>query len=212
MVKGRSNLKSLFTRFMDSSQFGQEKNLYTTREELQQYEIENGGKIGSFIRWDVFDRLVAKNREFMEAAETIKKYGFKIYCYNLSGQLLQVYENSKQAAEATGVELTIVNNYSKKETPYWHKSLIYLRRPIEEVLKEKPDLLKIKKDILPKTVYVYKYSTKEFLGQYDKVAEAEKALNLPDNTISNYVRKEIPMYKRDLLFLYHRLEDEKNLL
>ena len=155
------------------------------------------------------------NREFMEAAETIKRYGFKVYAYNLEGQLLQVYENSKAAAEATGVELTIVNNYSKKETPYWHKGVLFLRKPIEEVLKEKPDLLKIKKDILPKTVYVYKYSTKEFLGQFQKVAEAEKALNLPDNTISNYVRKEMPMYKRDLLFLYHYinwLEDEKNLL
>ena len=208
MTKGRSKLKSLYTKHMDSSIFGIEKELYLTREELQEAEKRGEGK----IRWDVFDRLVAKNREFMEAAETIKKYGFKIYCYNLSGQLLQVYENSKAAAEATGVEITIVNNYSKREVPYWNKGIIYLRKPIEEVLKEKPDLLKIKKDILPKTVYVYKYSTKEFLGQFQKVAEAEKALNLPDNTISNYVKKETPMYKRDLLFLYHRLEDEKNLL
>lgn len=208
MVKGRSKLKSLFTRHMDSSIFGVEKELYTTREELQEWERTHW----KCINWDKWDELIAKNREFMEAAETIKKYGFKIYCYNLSGQLLQVYENSKQAAEATGVEITIVNNYSKREVPYWNKGIIYLRKPIEEVLKDKPDLLKIKKDILPKTVYVYKYSTKEFLGQFQKVAEAEKALNLPDNTISNYVRKEIPMYKRDLLFLYHRLEDEKNLL
>lgn len=208
MVKGRSKLKSLFTQHMDSSIFGIEKELYTTREELQEAEKRGEGK----INWSKFDELIAKNREFMEAAETIKKYGFKIYCYNLSGQLLQVYENSKEAAQATGVELTIVNNYSKKETPYWHKGILFLRKPIEEVLKDKPDLLKIKKDILPKTVYVYRNSTKEFLGQYDKVAEAEKALNLPDNTISNYVKKETPMYKRDLLFLYHRLEDEKNLL
>lgn len=205
MVKGRSKLRSLFTRHMDSAIFGVEKELYTTREELQEAEKRGEGK----INWSKFDELIAKNREFMEAAETIKKYGFKIYCYNLSGQLLQVYENSKQAAEATGVELTIVNNYSKKETPYWLKGILYLRKPIEEVLKDKPDLLKIKKDILPKTVYVYKYSTKEFLGQFQKVAEAEKALNLPDNTISNYVKNEKPMYKRDLLFLYHRLENEK---
>lgn len=205
MVKGRSNIRALYGKHIDSSQFGIEKGLYLTREELQEAEKRGEGK----INWDKFDELIAKNREFMEAAETIKRYGFKVYAYNLEGQLLQVYENSKEAAQATGVELTIVNNYSKKETPYWHKSLIYLRRPIEEVLKEKPDLLKIKKDILPKTVYVYKYSTKEFLGQFQKVAEAEKALNLPDNTISNYVRKEIPMYKRDLLFLYHRLENEK---
>lgn len=205
MVKGRSKLKSLYTKHMDSSIFGVEKELYTTREELQEWERTHW----KCINWDVFDRLIAKNREFMEAAETIKKYGFKVYAYNLSGQLLQVYDNSKQAAEATGVELTIVNNYSKKETPYWLKGILYLRKPIEEVLKDKPDLLKIKKDILPKTVYVYKYSTKEFLGQFQKVAEAEKALNLPNNTISNYVRKEIPMYKRDLLFLYHSLENEK---
>lgn len=205
MVKGRSKLKSLYTKHMDSSIFGVEKELYTTREELQEWERTHW----KCIRWDKWDELIAKNREFMEAAETIKKYGFKVYAYNLEGQLLQVYENSKQAAEATGVELTIVNNYSKKETPYWLKGILYLRKPIEEVLKDKPDLLKIKKDILPKTVYVYKYSTKEFLGQFQKVAEAEKALNLPDNTISNYVRKEIPMYKRDLLFLYHRLENEK---
>ena len=205
MVKGRSNLKSLYTKHMDSSIFGVEKELYTTREELQEAEKRGEGK----INWEKFDELIKRNREFMEAAETIKKYGFKVYAYNLEGQLLQVYENSKQAAEATGVELTIVNNYSKKETPYWHKGILFLRKPIEEVLKDKPDLLKIKKDILPKTVYVYKYSTKEFLGQFQKVAEAEKALNLPDNTISNYVRKEIPMYKRDLLFLYHKLENEK---
>lgn len=208
MVKGRSNIRALYGKHIDSSQFGIEKDLYLTREELQEAEKRGEGK----INWDKFDELIAKNREFMEVAETIKKYGFKIYSYNLSGQLLQVYENSKAAAEATGVELTIVNNYSKKETPYWHKGILFLRKPIEEVLKDKPDLLKIKKDILPKTVYVYKYSTKEFLGQYDKVVEAEKALNLPDNTISNYVKKETPMYKRDLLFLYHRLEDEKNLL
>ena len=205
MVKGRSNIRALYGKHIDSSIFGIEKDLYLTREELQEWERTHW----KCINWDKWDELIAKNREFMEAAETIKKYGFKVYTYNLEGQLLQVYENSKEAAEATGVELTIVNNYSKKETPYWHKGIIYLRRPIEEVLKDKPDLLKIKKDILPKTVYVYKYSTKEFLGQYDKVAEAEKALNLPDNTISNYVKKETPMYKRDLLFLYHRLENEK---
>lgn len=208
MVKGRSNLKSLFTKHMDSSLFGQERELYLTEAELREAEARGEGR----INWTFFWELINRNREFMEAAETIKKYGFKVYAYNLEGQLLQVYENSKQAAEATGVELTIVNNYSKKEAPYWHKGILYLRRPLEEVLKDKPDLLKIKKDILPKTVYVYRNSTKEFLGQYDKVAEAEKALNLPDNTISNYVKKETPMYKRDLLFLYHRLEDEKNLL
>ena len=208
MVKGRSKLRSLFTRHMDSAIFGVEKELYTTREELQEAEKRGEGK----INWSKFDELIAKNREFMEAAETIKKYGFKVYTYNLEGQLLQVYDNSKQAAEATGVELTIVNNYSKREVPYFNKSILYLRRPLEEVLKDKPDLLKIKKDIRPKTVYVYRNSTKEFLGEYDKVADAEKALNLPENTISNYVKNEKPMYKRDLLFLYHRLEDEKNLL
>ena len=207
MVKGRSNLKSLFTKHMDSSQFGQERELYLTEAELREAEARGEGR----INWAFFWELINRNREFMESTETIKKYGFKIYCYNLSGQLLQVYENSKQAAEATGVELTIVNNYSKKETPYWHKGILFLRRPIKEVLKDKPDLLKIKKDILPKTVYVYRNSTKEFLGQYDKVAEAEKALNLPENTISNYVKNEKPMYKRDLLFLYHRLENEKKI-
>lgn len=205
MVKGRSNLKSLFTKHMDSSQFGQERELYLTEAELREAEARGEGK----INWTFFWELINRNREFMESTETIKKYGFKIYCYNLSGQLLQVYENSKEAAQATGIELTIVNNYSKKETPYWHKGILFLRRPIEEVLKGKPDLLKIKKDILPKTVYVYRNSTKEFLGQYNKVADAEKALNLPENTISNYVKNEKPMYKRDLLFLYHRLENEQ---
>ena len=205
MVKGRSNLKSLYTKHMDSSIFGIEKELYTTREELQEAEKRGEGK----INWDKWDELIAKNREFMEAAETIKKYGFKVYAYNLEGQLLQVYENSKQAAEATGAELTIVNNFSKREVPYFNKSILYLRRPLEEVMKDKPNILLPKKDILPKTVYVYKYSTKEFIGEYNKVAEAEKALNLPDNTISNYVKNEKPIYKRDLLFLYHRLENEK---
>ena len=156
MVKGRSNLKSLFTKHMDSSQFGQERELYLTEAELREAEARGEGR----INWTFFWELINRNREFMEATETIKKYGFKVYTYNLEGQLLQVYENSKAAAQATGVELTIVNNYSKKETPYWHKGIIYLRKPIEEVLKEKPDLLKIKKDIRPKTVYVYKYSTK----------------------------------------------------
>ena len=205
MVKGRSNLKSLFTKHMDSSQFGQERELYLTEAELREAEARGEGK----INWTFFWELINRNREFMESTETIKKYGFKIYCYNLSGQLLQVYENSKQAAEATGVELSIVNNYSKREVPYFNKSILYLRRPLEEVMKDKPNILLPKKDILPKTVYVYKYSTKEFLGQFQKVAEAEKALNLPDNTISNYVKNEKPMYKRDLLFLYHRLENEK---
>ena len=205
MVKGRSNLKSLFTKHMDSSQFGQERELYLTEAELREAEARGEGR----INWTFFWELINRNREFMESTETIKKYGFKIYCYNLSGQLLQVYENSKEAAQATGIELTIVNNYSKREVPYWHKGILFLRRPIEEVLKDKPDLLKIKKDILPKTVYVYRNSTKEFLGQYNKVADAEKALNLPENTISNYVKNEKPMYKRDLLFLYHRLENEQ---
>lgn len=205
MVKGRSNIRALYGKHIDSSQFGIEKDLYLTREELQEAEKRGEGK----INWDKFDELIAKNREFMEAAETIKRYGFKVYAYNLEGQLLQVYENSKAAAEATGVELTIVNNYSKREVPYFNKSILYLRRPLEEAMKDKPNILLPKKDILPKTVYVYKYSTKEFIGEYNKVAEAEKALNLPDNTISNYVKNEKPMYKRDLLFLYHRLENEK---
>lgn len=205
MTKGRSNIRALYGKHIDSSQFGIEKGLYLTEAELREAEARGEGR----INWAFFWELINRNREFMEATETIKKYGFKVYAYNLEGQLLQVYENSKQAADATGVELTIVNNYSKREVPYFNKSILYLRRPLEEVMKDKPNILLPKKDILPKTVYVYKYSTKEFLGQFQKVAEAEKALNLPDNTISNYVRKEIPMYKRDLLFLYHRLENEK---
>ena len=207
MTKGRSNIKALYGRHIDSSQFGIEKDLYLTREELQEWERTHW----KCINWDVFDRLIAKNREFMEATETIKKYNFKIYSYNLNGQLLQVYENSKQAAEATGVELAFVNNYSKREVPYWHKGILFLRRPIEEAMRDKPNILLPKKDVLPKTVYVYRYSTKEFLGQYDKVADAEKQLNLPENTISNYVKNEKPMYKRDLLFMYHKLEDEKKI-
>lgn len=43
--------------------FSAEEDLYTTREQLQQYEIEHGGKVGSFINWDVWDRLIAKSRQ-----------------------------------------------------------------------------------------------------------------------------------------------------
>ena len=43
--------------------FTPEEDLYTTREELQQYEIEHGGKIGSFINWTLWDNLIAKARQ-----------------------------------------------------------------------------------------------------------------------------------------------------
>lgn len=43
--------------------FSAEEDLYTTREQLQQYEIEHGGKVGSFINWTLWDRLIAKSRE-----------------------------------------------------------------------------------------------------------------------------------------------------
>ena len=75
MVKGRSNIRALYGKHIDSSQFGIEKDLYLTREELQEAEKRGEGK----INWDKFDELIAKNREFMEAAETIKRYGFKVY-------------------------------------------------------------------------------------------------------------------------------------
>lgn len=43
--------------------FSAEEDLYITREELQQYEIEHGGKVGSFINWKKWDELIAKARE-----------------------------------------------------------------------------------------------------------------------------------------------------
>jgi hypothetical protein len=43
--------------------FTPEEDLYTTREELQQYEIEHGGKVGSFINWNAWDKLIAKARQ-----------------------------------------------------------------------------------------------------------------------------------------------------
>lgn len=43
--------------------FTPEEDLYTTREQLQQYEIEHGGKVGSFINWTLWDKLIAKARQ-----------------------------------------------------------------------------------------------------------------------------------------------------
>ena len=43
--------------------FSAEEDLYTTREQLQQYEIEHGGKVGSFINWTLWDKLIAKARQ-----------------------------------------------------------------------------------------------------------------------------------------------------
>lgn len=193
------NIRALYGRHIDSAQFGQERSLYTTREELQAAEARGEGK----IRWDVFDRLIAKNREPIENA--IKKYNFKIYCYNIDGQLLNIFQASKEAAEVTGIEITLINTYSKLEQPYFKEKLLFLRRPIYEVLKEKPDLLKQKKDNSQKTVYVYRNSTKELIGEFEKAKDADKALELSDGTSAVYVKSGKPHFKKDLLFSHKKL-------
>ena len=193
------NIRALYGRHIDSAQFGQERSLYTTREELQAAEERGEGK----LNWSKFDELIAKNREPIENA--IKKYNFKIYCYNLDGQLLNIFQTSKSAAEVTGIEITLINTYSKLEQPYFKEKLLFLRRPIYEVLKEKPDLLKQKKDNSKKTVYVYRNSTKELIGEFEKAIDADKALGLSDGTSAVYVKSGKPHFKKDLLFSHKQL-------
>lgn len=193
------NIRALYGRHIASAQFGQERSLYTTREELQAAEARGEGA----INWSKFDELIAKNREPIENA--IKKYNFKIYCYNLDGQLLNIFQTSKAAAEVTGIEITLINTYSKLEQPYFKEKLLFLRRPIYEVLKEKPDLLKQKKDNSQKTVYVYRNSTKELIGEFEKAIDADKALELSDGTSAVYVKSGKPHFKKDLLFSHKKL-------
>lgn len=205
MVKGRSNLKALFTRYMDSSQFGQEKSLYTTREELQQYEIENGGKIGSFINWSKFDELIAKNREEMTSIEntptepiTKRDRNFKVYVYSLQGQLLDVCDTTKQASEKYDVGMVEIARYSKQEIPLYKKQLLFSRRILGDDFKwdfkEKIFATAIKQ------IYAYNATTKELIGKYDSYKDASEATGIPINHIRTYVSMDRVYKKANIYF------------
>lgn len=205
MVKGRSNLKALFTRYMDSSQFGQEKSLYTTREELQQYEIENGGKIGSFIRWDKWDELIAKNREEMASIEntptdpvTKRERNFKVYVYSLQGQLLDVCYTTKQAAEKYGVGAVEIARYSRQEIPFYKKKLLFSRRMLGDDFN-----WNFKEKIFTtaaKTIYAYNATTYELIGKYDSYKDAAEATGIPINYIRTYISMDRAYKKENIYF------------
>ena len=197
MVKGRSNLKALFTRYMDSSQFGQEKSLYTTREELQAAEARGEGK----IRWDVFDRLIAKNREEMTLIEAPKKQkrNFKIYVYSLQGQLLDVCDTTKQASEKYDVEIGQVIAYSRQEIPYYKKQLLFSRRMLGDDFKWEFKGPKIFATAV-KTIYAYNATTKELIGKYDSYKDAAEATGVPINHIRTYVSMNRVYKKANIYF------------
>lgn len=200
MVKGRSNLKALFTRFMDSSQFGMEKNLYLTREELQAAEARGEGK----INWDVFDRLIAKSREEMASIEelptepvTKRERNFKVYVYSLQGQLLDVCDTTKQASKKYGVGAVEIARYSKQEIPFYKKKLLFSRRMLGDDFK-----WDFKEKIFAtavKQIYAYNATTYELIGKYDSYKDAAEATGIPINHIRTYISMD-RVYKKENIY------------
>lgn len=200
MVKGRSNLKALFTRFMDSSQFGMEKNLYLTREEIQAAEARGEGK----INWDVFDRLIAKNREEMASIEelptepvTKRDRNFKVYVYSLQGQLLDVCDTTKQASEKYDVGAVEIARYSKQEIPFYKKKLLFSRRMLGDDFK-----WDFKEKIFAtavKQIYAYNATTYELIGKYDSYKDAAEATGIPINYIRTYISMD-RVYKKENIY------------
>ena len=197
MVKGRSNIRALYGNYIDSSQFGQEKSLYTTREELQAAEARGEGK----IRWDVFDRLIAKNLEEMTLIEATKKQkrNFKIYVYSLQGQLLDVCDTTKQASEKYDVEIGQVIAYSRQEIPYYKKQLLFSRRMLGDDFKWEFKGPKIFATAV-KTIYAYNATTKELIGKYDSYKDAAEATGVPINHIRTYVSMNRVYKKANIYF------------
>ena len=201
MVKGRSNLKSLFTRYMDSSQFGQEKSLYTTREELQEWERTHW----KCINWDKWDELIAKNREEMASIENTptepvnkRERNFKVYVYSLQGQLLDVCDTTKQAAEKYDVGMVEIARYSRQEIPYYKKQLLFSRRILGDDFK-----WDFKEKIFAtaaKKIYAYNATTKELIGKYDSYKEAAEATGVPINHIRTYVSMDRVYKKANIYF------------
>ena len=201
MVKGRSNLKSLFTRFMDSSQFGQESSLYLTREELQAAEARGEGA----INWQKFDELIAKSREEMASIENAptepvnkRDRNFKIYVYSLQGQLLDVCDTTKQASEKYDVGMVEIARYSKQEIPYYKKQLLFSRRILGDDFK-----WDFKEKIFAtavKQIYAYNAATKELIGKYDTYKDAAEATGVPINHIRTYVSMDRAYKKANIYF------------
>ena len=201
MVKGRSNLKALFTRYMDSSQFGQESSLYLTREELQAAEARGEGK----IRWDVFDRLIAKSREEMASIEntptdpvTKRERNFKVYVYSLQGQLLDVCDTTKQASEKYGVGAVEIARYSRQEIPFYKKQLLFSRRMLGDDFN-----WNFKEKIFTTaatTIYAYNATTYELIGKYDSYKDAAEATGIPINYIRTYISMDRAYKKENIYF------------
>lgn len=201
MVKGRSNIRALYGKHIDSSQFGQESSLYATREELQAAEARGEGE----IRWDVFDRLIAKNREFMEAIENTptepvnkRERNFKVYVYSLQGQLLDVCDTTKQAAEKYDVGMVEIARYSRQEIPYYKKQLLFSRRILGDDFK-----WDFKEKIFAtaiKHIFAYNAITKELIGKYDSYKDASEATGVPINHIRTYVSMDRVYKKANIYF------------
>lgn len=198
MANGHNKLRDYYYSYIDNDIFF--KIDVSSREELQQMEIEEGGEVGAFINWDKWDEIVQRTKEQLEAAEYVTKEGYKcgkeVYAYSfITKELIKKFASATLAAEAYGTSPATILFHARKHKPFQERLYFSL-----EELDKAPS-----EDEIVKWVYAFDLKTNELVGRFKTAVEASKHFGLHPTRVGNVLTRQGGMYpKYNLRFSYDK--------
>lgn len=104
----------------------------STRQELQELAEEEDIS----INWELWDKIVEETKEYIkkELKRKNKKTKYntnKVYIYNLDGQLIKTFDNTRETARFYNINPIQVTNYIRSNTPYYKQLIYFSREPIK---------------------------------------------------------------------------------
>ena len=125
-MRGHSILKDIFTDHIE--QEPNESDLYTTREEIQDAELNDPNETGR-INWDKFDELVKNTKNTI--AVKVRRFKTVIEAYDrTNGQLINQYDSYKEAAMDWYTTPELIASYCRKKVPYLKRNVLFKTRKI----------------------------------------------------------------------------------
>lgn len=156
-----------------------------TRERLQALADEEDIE----INWDKWNEIVQKTKEAIQKnSEKPKKPprpSKPKYVYDLKGNLIAKYPNTKECADALNTTPEVVTAYARKHKPHYGLGVVITDTPRTSTVST------------PKYVYRVKW---ELVGVYDTSKDVENAFGIQQSIVTNYARNDVPYYKMNLWF------------
>lgn len=107
--------------------------IYQSREELKQWEIDNNTHC---INWDIWDKVQEQTKQDITKAlkdhqEPLKRKPIYVYTLNTKIPLI-VFKDSDEAATTLDINRMIVTNHARTQVPIYYKGIILSYTPINE--------------------------------------------------------------------------------